>query len=42
MKMQKVKPTKTQDEMLKDLHAGKSVKATDFCAAMGIETFIIK
>lgn len=42
MTMTKVKPTQTLDKHLQDLRAGKAVKATDFCAAMGIDTFVIK
>lgn len=42
MKIQEVKPTKTQEETLRDLRAGKAIRATDFCAAMGIKTFTIK
>ena len=40
--MHKVKSTKTMQQHLQDLRAGKAVKATDFCAAMGIDTFVIK
>jgi hypothetical protein len=42
MTMTKVKSTKTMQQHLQDLRAGKAVKATDFCAAMGIDTFVIK
>ena len=40
--MTKVKSTKTVEQHIKDLRAGKAVKATDLCAAMGIDTFVIK
>lgn len=42
MKIQKVKSKKTLQQHLQDLRAGKAVKATDFCAAMGIDTYTIK
>lgn len=42
MQMKQVKPKKTYDEYLRDLQAGKAVKATDLCASMGIKTFTIK
>lgn len=42
MTMTKVKSTKTLEQHLQDLRAGKAVKATDFCAAMGIDTFVVK
>ena len=42
MKMQKVKSKKTFEQNIKDLRAGKAVKATDLCASMGIDTFVIK
>lgn len=42
MTMHKVKPTQTLDKHLDTLRKGGAVKATDFCAAMGIDTFVIK
>ena len=42
MQITKVKSKKSMEQHLKDLRAGKAVKATDFCAAMGINTFTIK
>lgn len=38
----KVKPTQTLDKHLDTLRKGGAVKATDFCAAMGIDTFVVK
>ena len=42
MTMTKVKPTQTLEKHLDTLRKGGAVKATDFCAAMGIDTFVIK
>lgn len=42
MKVQKVTSKKTYDQHLDDLRAGKAVRAVDLCAAMGIDTFVVK
>lgn len=42
MKMQKITSNKTYNQHLQDLKAGKAVRAVDLCAAMGIETFVVK
>ena len=42
MKMKKVKSKKTMEQYLENMKNGGKVRATDFCAAMGIDTWVIK
>ena len=39
MKAHEYKTDKTQEELVKDLQEGKSVKATDLMSAMGIKVY---
>jgi len=42
MSMKEHKAKKTHEEYMKDLRDGKSVKAIDLMASMGIKTIVIK
>jgi hypothetical protein len=40
--MKEYKTNKTETELLKELRAGKAIKATDLMSAMGIKTYVIE